>query len=86
LVSDSVNCTVVRAVVLTQYRRVTDGRTDSACNASITARCKNPRGNDFFTHVHRRNGAIDSNKISRVGVVIYLSRYPNRFNVMVQND
>jgi len=26
--SDSANCTVLRAVVLTQYRRVTDGRTD----------------------------------------------------------
>jgi len=42
---------VLRAVILTQYRRVTDGRTDgrkchsyySACNASIAARCKNPR-------------------------------------------
>ena len=28
LVSDSANCTGLRAVVLTQYRRVTDGRTD----------------------------------------------------------
>jgi len=28
LLSDSANCTVLRAVVLTQYRRVTDGRTD----------------------------------------------------------
>ena len=28
LVSDSANCTVLRAVVLTQYRRVTDGQTD----------------------------------------------------------
>jgi len=27
--SDSANCTVLRAVVLTQYRRVTDGQTDS---------------------------------------------------------
>jgi len=26
--SDSANCTVLRAVVLTQYRRVTDGQTD----------------------------------------------------------
>jgi len=26
--SDSPNCTVLHAVVLTQYRRVTDGRTD----------------------------------------------------------
>jgi len=25
---DSANCIVLRAVVLTQYRRVTDGRTD----------------------------------------------------------
>jgi len=28
LLSDSANCTVLRAVVLTQYRRVTDGRAD----------------------------------------------------------
>jgi len=53
LLSDSANCTVLRAVILTQYRHVTDGRTDrqtdgrkchswySSCNASIAARCKN---------------------------------------------
>jgi len=28
LLSDSANCSVLRAVVLTQYLRVTDGRTD----------------------------------------------------------
>ena len=28
LLSDSANCTVLRAVVLTQYRHVTDGQTD----------------------------------------------------------
>ena len=28
LLSHSANCTVIRAVVLTQHRRVTDGRTD----------------------------------------------------------
>jgi len=28
LLSESANCTVLRAVVLTQYRRVTDRRTD----------------------------------------------------------
>jgi len=28
LLSDSANCTVLRAVFLTQYWRVTDGRTD----------------------------------------------------------
>ena len=54
LLSDCANCIVLRAVVLTQYRRVTDGQADgrtdgqtdgrnshnqySACNA---ARCKN---------------------------------------------
>jgi len=27
LLSNGANCTVLRAVVLTQYRRVTDGRT-----------------------------------------------------------
>jgi len=34
LLSDSANCTVLRAVVLTQYRRVTDGRTDEIAVAS----------------------------------------------------
>jgi len=46
LVSDSANCTVLCAVVLTQYRRVTDGWTDGiaiastalAMRASIAAR------------------------------------------------
>jgi len=28
LLSDSANCIVLRAVVLTEYRRVTDGQTD----------------------------------------------------------
>ena len=28
LLSDSANCTVLRAVVFTEYRRVTDGQTD----------------------------------------------------------
>ena len=28
MLSESANCTVLRAVVLTQYRRVTDGQTD----------------------------------------------------------
>jgi len=32
LLSDSANCTVLRAVVLTQYRHVTDGRTDGETN------------------------------------------------------
>jgi len=43
LLSDSANCTVLRAVVLTQNRHVTDRQTDGiaiACNASIAARCK----------------------------------------------
>ena len=34
LLSDSANCTVLRAVVLTQYRRVTDGRKDGIAVAS----------------------------------------------------
>jgi len=34
MLSDSANCTVLRAVVLTQYRRVTDGRTDGIAVAS----------------------------------------------------
>ena len=34
LLSNGANCTVLRAVVLTQYRRVTDGRTDGIAIAS----------------------------------------------------
>jgi len=34
LLSGSANCTVLRAVVLTQYRHVTDGRTDGIAVAS----------------------------------------------------
>ena len=34
LLFDSANCTVLRAVVLTQYRRVTDGQTDGIAIAS----------------------------------------------------
>jgi len=34
LLSDNANCTVLRAVVLTQYRRVTDGQTDGIAVAS----------------------------------------------------
>ena len=53
LLSDSANGSVLLAVVLIQYRRVTKGRTDRrtdgidvastalACNASIAARCEN---------------------------------------------
>jgi len=56
LLSDSANCTVLCAVVLTQYWHETDGRTDrqsdgrncyswySACNPSIVASCKNKTG------------------------------------------
>ena len=48
LVSNGANCTVLRAVVLTQYRRVTERRTDgrnccseySACNASFARAVK----------------------------------------------
>jgi len=35
LLSNSANCTVLRAVVLTQYRRVTDRQTDGIAVASI---------------------------------------------------
>jgi len=34
LLSDSANCSVLRAVVLTQYRRATDGQTDGIAIAS----------------------------------------------------
>jgi len=37
LLSDSANCTVLRAVVSTQYRRVTDGRTDGQTDADAIA-------------------------------------------------
>jgi len=56
------NCSVLCAIVLTQYRRVTDGQTDgnaiasiiiivikySACNASIAACCKNELCNNVW--------------------------------------
>jgi len=59
LLSNSANCTVLRTVFLTQYRRVSDRRTDrricySTCNASIAARCKNQ-----CVHRHRRVGLSD---------------------------
>jgi len=40
LLSDSANCTVLRAVVLTQYRRVTDTRTDgnAVANTALVMR------------------------------------------------
>ena len=34
VLSDSANCTALRAVVLTQYRRVIDGRTDGIAVSS----------------------------------------------------
>jgi len=39
LLYDSANCTVLRAVVLTQYRRVMDGQTDGIAIASCKAAC-----------------------------------------------
>jgi len=37
LLSSGANCTVLRAVVLTQYRRVTDGRTDGQTDGIAVA-------------------------------------------------
>ena len=37
LLSNGANCTVLRAVVLTQYRRVTDGRTDGQSDGIAVA-------------------------------------------------
>ena len=37
LLSDSANCTVLRAVVLTQYRRMTDRRTDGQTDGNAIA-------------------------------------------------
>jgi len=37
LLSNGVNCTVLRAVVLTQYRRVTDGRSDGQTDGIAVA-------------------------------------------------
>ena len=37
LLSESANCTVLRVVVLTQYRRVTDGRTDEQTDGNAIA-------------------------------------------------
>ena len=59
LLSNSANCTVLRAVVFTQYRPVTDGIAiaSSACNASIAARCKN----------------VDTGKLDRPFTILYTS-------------
>ena len=52
LLSNGANCTVLRAVVLTEYRRVTDGQTDRQTELLLLiqrlqcehcARCKNER-------------------------------------------
>ena len=37
LLSDSANCTVLHVIVLTQYRRVTDGRTDGQADGIAVA-------------------------------------------------
>ena len=42
LLSDSANCTVLRAVVLTQYRRVTDRRTDRRMDEQTDRRTELP--------------------------------------------
>jgi len=41
LLSNSANCTVLRAVILTQYRRVTDGQTDEigVASTALAMRC-----------------------------------------------
>jgi len=64
LLSNGANCTVLRAVVLTQYRRVTDRRTDgrtdrrncrseySACNASIARAVKMAVYSALQPHLH----------------------------------
>ena len=44
LISDSTNCTVLRAVVLTQNRRVKDGRTDGIAVASTALAMRALRG------------------------------------------
>jgi len=40
LLSNSANCTVLRAVVFTQYRRVTDGRTKQADKRTDRRNCR----------------------------------------------
>jgi len=37
LLSDSANCIVLRAVVLTHYRRVTDGQTDVGLGIAVAS-------------------------------------------------
>ena len=78
LLSDSANCTVLSAVVLTQYRPVSDGQTDrqtelpySACNASIAARCKNEKPRKYSVHeVAHRKPAIAAGKIYNVQIML----------------
>ena len=42
LLSDSANCTVLHTVVLTQYRRVTDGQTDRQTDRRTDGRTELP--------------------------------------------
>jgi len=42
LLSNGANCTVLRAVVLTQYRRVTDGRTDGRTDRQTDGQTDGP--------------------------------------------
>jgi len=61
LLSDSTNCTVLCAVVLTQYRRVTDRQTDGIAIASIALiaeRCKNLRRRYRLCAKHLNSGSF----------------------------
>ena len=53
LLSDSANCTVLRAVVLTQYRRVTDGQTDGQADGIAVASTALAKRRAVKTHQHK---------------------------------
>ena len=56
MLSDSANCTVLRAVVLTQYWRATDGRTDGIAVAStaLAKRCAVKTAYQYVLDLHER--------------------------------
>jgi len=69
LLSNSANCTVLRAVVLTQYRRVTDRQTDRQTDGiavASTALAMRELRRAVKTEMLRRNGPDDADFIVRL--------------------
>jgi len=70
LLSDSANCTVLRAVILTQYRRVIDRRTDGIAVASTA----------FAMPALRR--AVKNQRLCSVHGQVWKSRFESFFYLL----